>query len=124
LAELAATIIAAGFPAIIDATFLRRAEREQFHALADRLRVPFLILDFPTDEATCRERIGLRAKEGVDASEATEAVLDHQLQIHEALDDGERALAVSFGGREPDTVEAAVAQIATLRGQFPPPADL
>jgi aminoglycoside phosphotransferase family enzyme/predicted kinase len=124
LAELAATIIAAGFPAIVDATFLRRAEREQFHELADRLRVPFLILDFPTDEATCHQRIDLRAKEGADASEATETVLDHQLQIHEALDDGERALAVSFDGTQPQAIEAAVAQIEARRGQFPPPGDV
>jgi uncharacterized protein len=124
LAVLASSIVAAGFPVIVDATFLRRAEREQFQALADRLRVPFVILDFPTDEATCRERIGLRAKQGADASEATEAVLDHQVRIHEALDEVERAFAVSFDGKQPEAIEAAVAQIKARLGQSPPPAAL
>jgi len=96
LAELASAIVAAGFRVIVDATFLKRAERDQFRELAERLKVPFVILDFPADEATCRERIRLRAQERSDASEATAAVLEHQLRIREPLDDVEREFVASF----------------------------
>lgn len=123
LAELSRVIIAAGFPVIVDATFLKRSDRDEFRALAERLKAPFVILDFPTDEATCRERIRRRAKEGADASEATEAVLDHQLRVREPLDDDEQAFVVSFGGPVDASgrgaIEQALWQIEGLRGQFP-----
>ena len=61
LAELAAAIVKAGFPAVVDATFLKRADRNQFRALAANLKMPFLILDFPAAETTCRERIRRRS---------------------------------------------------------------
>ncbi len=101
MAELATAVIGAGFPVILDATFLRRSEREQFRTLAETLGVPFVILDFPTDEATCRERIRQRAQERCDASEATEAVLDRQLRLHEALSDAEQEFAVRFDEDRP-----------------------
>ncbi len=81
LADLATAVIESGFPVILDATFLRRSEREEFRALSASLGVPFVILDFPADEATCRERIRQRSRERSDASEATEPVLDRQLRF-------------------------------------------
>ena len=86
--------------------------------------MPFVILDFPTDEATCRERTRGRAKERADASEATEAVLDHQLRMHEAPQEDERAFVVPFAGPgdggQPAAIEQALAQIEDRRRQFAP----
>jgi len=97
---------------------LKRSDRDKFRSLAERLQIPFLILDFPADEATCRERIRLRSRDRSDASEATEAVLDHQLGMQEPLDAGERALAVSFPSDRHEEIEDAVAAIKARRAQF------
>jgi hypothetical protein len=111
LADLSSTIVDAGFPVILDATFLRRAEREQFRALAESLGIPFVILDFPADEATCRERIRQRMREKADASEATEQVLDRQLRLREPLTEREQRLAVRFDPERPQTIEALIARL-------------
>ncbi len=118
LAELAAAIVKAGFPAVVDATFLKRPDRNQFRALAANLKMPFLILDFPADESTCRERIRRRSAARADASEATEAVLDHQLRIREPLDDDERPFVVSFAETDSTTVKQRLAEIGRVRSDF------
>ena len=82
LAELAESTLAAGWSVIVDAAFLKRAERNDFRALASRLGVPFAILApvAPPDELA--RRIASRQN---DASEATLAVLAQQLQWFEPL---------------------------------------
>jgi uncharacterized protein len=117
LAELAATIIRAGFPAIVDATFLQRSDRERFQRLAESLEVPFVILDFPADEALCRERIRRRRDEGADASEANDAVLDRQIEMREPLTEMERSFAVTFDGEHPEMIDRAIAKITGQREQ-------
>ncbi len=76
LHELAAAALDAGWPVIVDAAFLRRAEREEFRALAAARGAAFEILatDAPVEEL--RRRITARHD---DASEATLAVLERQL---------------------------------------------
>jgi aminoglycoside phosphotransferase family enzyme/predicted kinase len=108
LSELGSTIVEAGFPVILDATFLRRAERDQFRALAEFLGVPFAILDFPADEATCRERIRRRAQERTGASEATEQVLERQLRLREPLSEDEQSLAFRFDPARPQTIDGLI----------------
>ena len=63
----------AGWPVVLDAAFLQRAERAQARALADELGVPFSIIDCQAPPEVLRER--LQARRG-DASEATAEVLD------------------------------------------------
>jgi len=121
---LATDILEAGFPAIVDATFLKRSERDPFRRLAETFHVPFLILDFAADEATCRERIRRRTQERADASEATQAVLDHQLRSREPLADEERALAVSLDTQQPEAFERAFAEIQRRLGRFSKAADV
>jgi hypothetical protein len=85
LETLAGAIVRAGFPAIVDAAFLQRAQRDGFRQLANTLGVPFAILDFPADEATLRQRIAARMAQGRDASEADLAVLEHQFATEQPL---------------------------------------
>ncbi len=94
LAAIARAAIAAGHSTILDATFLKRAQREKMCALADELRAPFLILAFTASETTLRERVALRERAGADASEAGLAVLEHQLASAEPLGNDERARAL------------------------------
>lgn len=85
LAEIARAVIAAGFPVIVDAAFLKRRQRESFQDLADELRVPFVIVHCDAPEALLRQRITNRQERGRDPSEATLAVLEHQLSTQEPL---------------------------------------
>lgn len=98
----------AGYPVIVDAAFLRSAERRRFETLATELRVPFTILDCRADAATLRRRVADRDAAGTDASEAGLAVLERQLESHEPLDADERALAIEVSTQ--DTVEIALVE--------------
>jgi predicted kinase len=87
-------VLAAGYPLIVDATFLRRTHRDEFRQLAAWHGVPFLILAFDADPDTLRHRIKERQQAGNDASEATLAVLEQQLAEREPLSDDEHRCAV------------------------------
>lgn len=91
LLDLARGIVGEGWSVLVDATFLRRAEREQFRQIAQTLGVPFTILAREAPVDTLRARILRRQARGKDASEATLAVLEQQLRILEPLGDDERA---------------------------------
>lgn len=94
LKALAKDIIEAGYPAIVDATFLKAEPRRQLQALARQLNVTFFILDFAADVDACRQRIIDRGRRGGDASDATLDVLERQLKARELLDESEREFTV------------------------------
>jgi hypothetical protein len=96
LARAAEAALSGGFPALVDATFLKRAQRDAFRQLAARLDVPFRIAHFDAPPEVLRQRIAARERQGMDASEAGLAVLEHQLRSIEPLTADEQALAVRF----------------------------
>jgi aminoglycoside phosphotransferase family enzyme/predicted kinase len=96
LHELARGLLAAGFPVIVDAAFLRHAERENFRALAKEMNAPFVIASLQADEAVLKERLALRRSRADDASEADAAVLRTLQAAQEPLEDDEQAFAVTF----------------------------
>ncbi|MGD9857332.1 MAG: AAA family ATPase [Planctomycetaceae bacterium] len=102
LAALTHDVIHAGFPVIVDATFLKRAQRSIFRQLADELGVPFHILAFEVDEQVLRERVRQRSAAGLDASDATPAVLNRQIESHEPFTAEERLCVIDGSG--PDLV--------------------
>lgn len=79
LLDIAKSVLGNGWSVIVDATFLRRAEREQFRKLAGELGAPFAILYCHADLPVLEARVALRTRRGTDASDATESVLRHQL---------------------------------------------
>ena len=93
LEELAETALACGWSVIVDAAFLRCAQRNRFRSLAARMNAPFFILacEAPRKEL-CRR---LRERRN-DASEATAAVLDEQMKWVEPLTEEERGLVISL----------------------------
>lgn len=101
LAALAREIVGAGLVAIIDATFLKRWQRDQFRHLAAELGVAFVIVDFKASDSTLRARIVQRAANGSDASDADLAVLDHQLRSREPLAPEEQAFVVAYDAEAP-----------------------
>lgn len=94
LAQLAEHILQAGFSAVLDATFLKGAQRLMMQNLAERLSVPFFILDFQASDEQLRERITRRLAVGADPSEANVAVLDYQIQNREPLSADEQAFVI------------------------------
>ena len=85
LETLARGILEAGYHTIVDATFLRPELVERFRALGASVGSPVRILDVRAPEEVLRERIGLRASKGNDASEADQQVLTSQLTRYEEL---------------------------------------
>jgi hypothetical protein len=90
LVELASSILDAGFSVLIDAAFLQSSQRELFAALAAEKQVDFVILDFYAPELELKRRISARQQSGNDASEATLAVLEHQLKTAQAFSAAEQ----------------------------------
>ena len=95
LASLAGLALGNGWNVIVDAAFLDADLRQRFRAVAQALEARFRILDCTAPDAVLRERIAKRRAAGRDASEATAAVLDHQLTHADPLDDGERTCTVT-----------------------------
>jgi uncharacterized protein len=96
LLTFAQIITEAGYPVIVDATFLKRAHRDDFRRLAQTLGVPFVIVDFVAAEDTMRRRIRERQAQRADASEADIAIFEHQLKTQEPLQPDELALTASY----------------------------
>jgi len=99
--ELAGEALAAGHRVIVDAAFLRHAERDDFRRLAQALGVPFTILHCQAPLPVLRDRVRERGQRGDDASEADESVLERQLTWAEPLSPSERASAVTVDTAAP-----------------------
>ena len=91
LLQLADEVLRAGYHAAVDATFLKRSQRDRFAALARERGCPFLILSVEADEATLEARVEQR---NGDASEATTDVVRHQQQSADPLAAEEPALTL------------------------------
>jgi aminoglycoside phosphotransferase family enzyme/predicted kinase len=94
LSDLARAVIRSGYPVIVDAAFLKRAQRERFRELASSLGVPFAILRCRAEEGVLRKRVAMREQVGKDASEAGPAVLERQLASLEPLAEHEAQIAI------------------------------
>lgn len=101
LLQRARNALQAGWPVIVDAAFLRRCERDRFHALAFDLRVPFHVLACSAPGALLRERVAGRDGRGDDPSEADLAVLAAQQEFIEPLADDERPHTLSLATDRP-----------------------
>jgi aminoglycoside phosphotransferase family enzyme/predicted kinase len=89
LYNLAEGLLIAGWSVIVDAAFLRHAERSDFRALATQTGAEFHILAPQTSLEQLRLRISNRLEKGYDASEATIEVLEQQLTFIEPLNEDE-----------------------------------
>ncbi|MGJ0514785.1 MAG: AAA family ATPase [Methylomicrobium sp.] len=102
LASEAQIVLESGFTAIVDATFLKSAQREQFRQLATRCGVEFKILAFQAAGHVLNERILQRHQ---DASEATIEVLQRQQQSAEPLSQEERAYTITVDSASEQATE-------------------
>ncbi len=95
LLQLAETIVTAGFPVLVDATFLDPTRVTAFQALATRLHIPFRILETTAPAEVLRQRVESRRTEGGDPSDAGPEVLARQLQEWVPLSGGQRSATLS-----------------------------
>ncbi|MDH3640309.1 MAG: AAA family ATPase, partial [Gammaproteobacteria bacterium] len=94
-------VLKAGHTALLDATFLKRAQRGEASRMAARLGVPFVILDIRAPDEVLRRRINARLSSGGDASEATTDVLTAQRRNREELSVSERPSAITLNTGQP-----------------------
>lgn len=94
LLEGAHRILQADTSAIVDATFLRRRDRERFCALAREAGVALAIVLCEAPPAVLRARVSDRLRRGADPSDATLEVLDHQMRVFEDPAPGEQAALI------------------------------
>lgn len=78
LHHLASEVLAAGFPVVIDATYLKAAQREAAEAVAHSRGVPFLVLDCRAPDAVIHSWLAQRQAQANDPSEATLEVIAAQ----------------------------------------------
>ena len=71
--------------AILDATFGRKAHREQIARLAARLKIPLLTIHCWTTDGTAEKRLRLRAAQGMDVSDARWETYVAQKTAYEAM---------------------------------------
>lgn len=114
LAATARRLLLAGWPVLVDASFLDPRERQRFARLAARLRVPFHILACTAPVEVLEQRVAARAALGSDASEAGTAVLAAQRARYRPLGAEERARAVIVDTRQPYALpDSLAAQFGT-----------
>ncbi|VAX21737.1 FIG00496272: hypothetical protein [hydrothermal vent metagenome] len=117
LETLAGFIISAGFPVIVDATFLKHSWRDRFKHIAQERGVPFMILDIQAPKAVLRNRVAKREFEGLDASDASLMVLEKQLMMDDGLMEDELAETVVVDSLHmADSVKEAVLEIEKVTG--------
>ena len=118
LAQHARSIAGAGYPVIVDATFLKHRQRAVFRSLAQELGVPFVIASVTAPHDVLRARVAARAAQGGNASEADLAVLETQIATHEMLTADELSLAVTADARgDPAASARALCDALTRRLQ-------
>lgn len=102
LKELARTALEAGFPTIVDATFLKAGQRELFRQLAADCGAPFQIITFQASDRELCRRIKQRQN---DASEATVDVLHRQLQSAQPLSEQEQSCVITIDTENSNALE-------------------
>lgn len=97
---LAGSALDDGWPVIVDATFLRAAQRRPFLELARARGLSFTIIDCQAPFDTLARRIAARAREGIDPSEADLSVLERQRDQDEAFGADEAPFVETAGGED------------------------
>lgn len=80
--EIAKRVLDAGWPVVVDATFLKRSNREMFFRLANSQNISFQIVDCEAPIPDLKRRIAARTN---DPSEADAAVIDYQVANSDPL---------------------------------------
>jgi hypothetical protein len=105
LADAAGSVCDAGMPALLDATFLKRWQRDRIRERARSSDIPFAIVHCTAPERELVRRIRERDRRGDDPSEAGVDVLAAQRRSAESLAPAETRVAIEVDTRAPEAVE-------------------
>jgi aminoglycoside phosphotransferase family enzyme/gluconate kinase len=114
LAAAAEALLRLGQHAIVDASFLKRKDRQHFQELADRLDANFVIVETCAEPDELLRRVQQRRRDAGDASEADANVLKYQYKNAEPLNAGERAWTITVATDAEVDVRAIVRQIESV----------
>ena len=120
LQTLARTVVTSGNSVVVDATFLKQADRLAFASLARNLGVPFVIADCHAPESVMQERVSQRQQIGHDASDADVAILQQQLAAAEPLTSLELGSTIELDTNTSD-LDAIVTSIRNRLTDATPP---
>ena len=116
LRDCAAAVLESGEAAIVDAAFLRRAERRRFLDLAAATGSPATIVHCRAPDAVLRERVAARHAALNDASEAGLEVLARQPGYWEPFEADERDCVAVADTHDPTSVAALLDRLAPAIG--------
>jgi len=115
--DLANTILRAGYPVVVDATFLDGAQRQSFIRLAHERHVSVVILDVWAPDEVLAERIASRTKQRTDASDATIRVMEQQKIKAEPLTKLEQDTAIRVDSTDLQTIRSTLKSLIEQRGK-------
>lgn len=111
LHQLAATLLRAGLPVVIDATYLKREQRQAAAEVASETGVPFLILDCNAPDAVIANWLAQRQADRTDPSDATLEVIKAQQASRDPLDEREVLQSKRVETNESGSLDQLVKQI-------------
>ncbi|UTW09217.1 AAA family ATPase [Pseudomonas benzenivorans] len=111
LHQLAEIGLHAGFPVVIDATYLKQAQRKAAWQIAEANAVPFLILDCHAPQDVIASWLSQRQAAGIDPSDATLEVIQAQQASREPLSEDEQANSKRVDTHEGASLDSLVKQI-------------
>jgi len=111
LHQLAATLLRAGFPVVLDATYLKHAQRKAAADVANATGVPFLILDCQAPEAVIASWLEQRQAENTDPSDATLDVVKAQQASREPLDAVELQQSTRVETQDASSMDQVIDQV-------------
>lgn len=111
LHQLAEHALLAGFPVVIDATYLKQAQREAAWQIAEATGVPFLILDCHAPDAVLDQWLAQRQAEGGDPSDATQEVIRAQQAGRDPLSEQEQSRSRRIDTHDAGSLDSLVEAI-------------
>jgi len=108
LLDLTESIINAGLPVIVDATFSTIEQRALFKKIASKKQVRFIILNFTASEDTLKHRIRNRKQ---DVSDADITVLENQIKNWQPIKQDEEKYSISINTEEQLDIEQLLCRL-------------
>ncbi|MBP8262933.1 MAG: AAA family ATPase [Pseudomonas sp.] len=111
LHRLAGDILAAGYPVVIDATYLQHSQRQAAQAVAETLGCPLLILDCHAPQAYIEQWLAQRQADQQDPSDATLEVIAAQQSRREPLLREEQLLCQRVDTHDASSLDSLIERI-------------
>lgn len=111
LHQLAETVLHAGFPVVIDAAYLKQAQRQAAQDVAEQVGTPVVILDCHAPEAVIAGWLEQRKQQGGDPSDATLDVVHAQQASREALTAEEQTHSKRIDTHDASSLDSLVERI-------------